>query len=323
MKIGLVILALLISSALQSQDNSAVDQIQKMLSSVQIIKDILNATDTSSNAEWLANDEGIIDSICNSRKSRRDYHSGIEDIVIVSLGNNLQYYEHRVGDLRVTYVVYVANLLKINFEYEFSSHYIDDKLIYFSPEEHLIDSIINTAGLPLQKIYDSFKGTERISGYKYSFYYNETKNELIKNKNIRLEIDFEAGDENFQKKITEINDPAVQLRYGFACSVDGHAPKGLFEFAQIVHFGKIYLAEQLLYSPNPVTRLMAADAIEYYPYNPSLKIKKRVKEIRNDKTVINTCWGCSYENISMKDAYMKSESYRKDIYDGFIFIINK
>lgn len=330
MKIGLFIISLLIFQTLQAQDDSPESQIKQMLSSVQIIKDILNVTDTSINAHWEANYKGIIDSICSSHKTIRDFGWDEDNYYgnkIISLGNDINYYEHSVSNLKITYVMYHYDILKINFEYEFSRYYDEnDDSKYPTPERSLLDSIKLAKNIPFAITYDTYneKGIEkeRVSGYFFSFYYNQGKEKLLKNEKVKLDIDFEQEDEDFKEIVSSINDAAVKLTYGFACSVSGSAPRGLFVFAGITHYKKIYLAEQLLYSPNPVTRLMAADAIEKLQYNPSIKIKNRVKEIRNDNTLINACWGCSSENISMKDAYKKADITNKDIYDAIFFVRN-
>ncbi len=68
---------------------------------------------------------------------------------------------------------------------------------------------------------------------------------------------------------------------------------------------------------------MAHDAVEFCLknnfYNPQIKILKQLKKIENDETIIRVCWGCSPENITMKEANIKAADNKKHLYENIIF----
>ncbi len=311
------------------RDNSSETQIRNAVSSTQIIKDILKITDTSYSVDIFKRMPEYVDSICYSHKTIYDImeekpFGGFEDII--SIGHGLERYSHIVGNFKVSYTVYTGSLLNINFTYRFGWVNKEDTSYIYYPTKILMDSLVAASGLPLEINYRWKK--EDITGYSYSVIYRATENYFSKkNPDLILKIPVKKEDvEIFEDDVNYVNNPASGLTYGFACGIGGQAPGGLFTFAKIVHYKRIYLAEYMLYSPNPVTRLMAADAIEHYMikenYKPPLKIIKKIKEVTSELVKINTCWGCGTENLTMQDAYLRSEENRENLYQNIIFFDN-
>lgn len=328
MKAYFVILALLMSGVLYSQDyDTPEQQNREALKSIEVINKILSATDTSSNAPFEKTQPGLIDSICNSYKTVGDYEDekvgrlfmgNIED-----LGNQLKYYQHYLGRMKVSYTTFKIFLFKISFRFLFTYAHVGGKTFFYTPSKEFIDSLIKLAKFPVRVFYT--KHENEPYGFGFGSYYNASKNQFQNYyKDLTLEINFNNSDKDLVNEVNRINDPANLLEYGFSCSVSGTAPEGLDTFAKLVHFKKIYLIEQLIFSPNPVTRLMANDAIEYYVqnnfYTPPKKVSAKMKEIINEQIVINTCWGCYFEGLTMKEAYIKAAESKKHLYDNFIFI---
>lgn len=315
------------SGIIYSQDYNTPEQQNKAaLNSIEVINKILSLTDTSSNAVFEKTQPGLVDSICNLYKTVNDYEEekvsrrftgNTED-----LGNELRYYSHKIGDLYVSYVTYKISLFKISCEFRFRYATLNGKTIDYIPSREFIDSLIQGARFPINIEYSKYDKTP--FGFSCSVYLNLVKRQLLNyKKDLILDIELNKSDEDLRAEIENINDPANKLEYGFACGVGGSAPEGLKIFAKLVHLKKINIIEQLLFSANPVTRLMAVDAIEYYTgnnfYSPSTKILKKMEEVKNEETIINTCWGCFFEDLTMKEASVKAAEDKKHIYDNFRF----
>ncbi|MBN8584134.1 MAG: hypothetical protein J0M37_03500 [Ignavibacteria bacterium] len=329
MKSSLKILVLLISGITYSQNyNIPEQQNSEALKSIKIIESIMHSLDTTFNATWETNRPEKIDSICYSHKTQFDIllEKNGRYREITQLGNRLEYYDHTLGELKVRYVIFDNNLWKIKFNFDFTYVNTDDTLYYYQPSINFLDSIKTTTQLPIKFEYSVYE--KEIMGYSYTFVFPRIDYELRKYFKGKLKpyMEVKNKDSEFKKDVEFVNDPINLLVYGFACGIGGTPPDGLWEFAKIIHYKKIYLAEELLFSPNPVTRLMAHDAVEFYIktnfYFPGTKIIKQLKEIEKDETIIRTCWGCSFENISMKEANIKAAGNKKHLYEDFIFLKN-
>lgn len=321
-----ILTVLLISGIIYTQDyNTPEQQNRNALKSIKIIESIIYSLDTTINATRETNKPTKIDSICYSHKTQFDLllEKNDREWKIIKLGNRLEYYNHNLGKLKVRYVIFNNNLWKIKFNFYFTYVDTDDTLYFYQPSISFMDSIKTTTQIPIEFEYSGYQ--KEITGYSYTFvfpgidiklrkYYNRKLNPYITAKNKDIE---------FQEDIDFVNDPINSLTYGFACGPGGIPPAGLGVFAKIVHYDKIYLAERLLFSPNPVTRLMAHDAVEFYMmkklYFPETKYIKQLKKIENDETIIRTCWGCFSESITMKEANMKASDNKLNLYDNIIF----
>lgn len=325
-----VVIWMYISAILFAQDyNTPEQQNREALNSIEVINKILSATDTSSNAPFEKTQPGLIDSICNLYKTVQDY----EDEKVYNrfrgntedLGNELRYYHHSLGRLNVSYVTYKIFLFKISCEFRFGYATLNGKEFDYTPSREFIDSLIQQARFPLTIDYTKYD--KQPFGFSYSVYFNSPKRQLLNYKrDLILDLVLNKSDEDLRDEIENINDPANKLEYGFACGVGGSSPEGLKTFAKLVHLKKINIIEQLLFSANPVTRLMAVDAIEYYTgknfYSPPDKILKKIEEVKNEQTIINTCWGCFFEDLTMKEANVKAAENKKHLYDNFRFLNN-
>lgn len=319
---------MLVSAQLFTQDyNTPDEQNRAALRSISIINEILSVIDTSSTAPFEKTQPELVDSICGIHKTIKDYQdekiSTMFSGNIVGLGNQLKYYSHYLGELKVSYVTYKIFLFKVGFKFRFKYSTLNGKTFDYIPSREFIDSLIQQARFPINIDYSKYD--KKPFGFSYSVYFNSAKEQLLNyKKDLILDIAINKSDDDLKGEVENINDPASKLEYGFACSVSGSAPEGLSTFAKLVHYKKIYLIEQLLFSANPVTRLMATDAIEYYAnnnfYSPSDKILSKMKEVVNEETIINSCWGCFFEDLKMKDAYIKATENKKHLYDNFLFI---
>jgi hypothetical protein len=261
---------------------------------------------------------GVIDSICNSKKTTEDFFyegSILSSLKKFELGNSLIYRSHFIGNLKVAYVMYGSLVLvKIKFRYSYGikdGKNIDTAVISF------LRSICN---FPLY-----FK-----KGY-YGVEYFEA--EMIREEGLKVvekrypDINFNILLENVPEKtsamVNYVNDPANQLTYGFACSIGGSPPEGLVVFAGLFHYKHFDIIEKLLYSPNPVTRLFACDALEHaYKKNLyvlPLEIADGINEIKNEETEIECCWGCSIEIMPIKKAVLEAEESKKHLYHNIFF----
>lgn len=326
MKTYFVIAVFLISGITYTQDyNTPEQQTLKALKSIKIIESIIYSLDTTLNATWETNNPLKIDSICYSHKTQFDLslEKNSRDRKITQLGNRLEYYDHTLGELKVRYVIFDNNLWKIKFNFDFTYVDTEDTLYFYRPSIFFLDSLKACTHLPVEIEYAGYQ--KKITGYSYTFVFPRMDNELRKyfTGELKPYIKVKNKDSEFQKDVDFVNDPINLLVYGFACGPGGTPPDGLGEFAKIIHYEKIYLAEDLLFSPNPVTRLMAHDAVEFYLknnfYNPQIKILKQLKKIENDETIIRVCWGCSPENITMKEANIKAADNKKHLYENIIF----
>lgn len=330
MRFTTIILLFYITIQTISQNyNTPFDQNRDALISIELINDIVSRIDTSAFTRKRMS-PGVVDSICNSRKSISDYE--IEKMSVTKtefsgyLGNELEYFAHHIGRLRVSYVVHRETLLKINFKFSFTYSTVDDSVFRYIPSNSFVDSLRELASFPMS--FDYSRQVREIAGFGSKILFSKTYDQILKfNKELIFNVFVRAEDREFEEDIELINDAAVSLTYGFGCGAGGDAPAGLGTFARMVHYGKIYLAEQLLFSPNPITRLMAVDAIEFYysnryDYSPNNKIRKKMNEVKGESTVISTCWGCFYQNLSMKEAYIKAAESKKHLYDNFFFIKN-
>ena len=319
---------MLISTQILTQDyNTPNQQNRAALRSISIINEILSAIDTTSDAQFEKKQPGIVDSICGRYKTIRDYEEekvskrisgNIED-----LGNELRYYSHFLEDLEVRYVTYKIFLFKISFNFRFRYATLNGKTFEYIPSDELLDSLIQQARFPVNINFRKYD--KKPFGLSYSVYLNSAKEQLLKyKKDLIVDIEINESDDDLKREVDNTNDPANNLEYGFGCGVGGSAPKGLGVFAELVHYKKINIIEQLLYSPNPVTRLMAVDAIEYYTnnnfYSPTNKILDKMKEVTNETIIIRTCWGCFFENLTMKEANVKAVESKKHLYDNLIFL---
>ncbi|HMQ78591.1 MAG TPA: hypothetical protein PKE39_01245 [Ignavibacteria bacterium] len=316
-----------ISAILYAQDyDTPEQQNREAVKSIEVINKILSTTDTSSYAPFEKTQPGLVDSICNLYKSVQDY----EDEKVYrgfrgnteELGNQLRYYHHSLGRLNVSYVTYKIFLFKISFDFTFTYAHVNGGSFFYSPEKEFIDSLIGHSKIPVQIFYSKYENEPY--GFGCSFYFNSAKRQLLSyKKDMVLDIDFNIADKVLVNEVNSVNDPANLLEYGFACGIGGSPPEGLKIFAKLVHLKKMNIIEQLLFSANPVTRLMAVDAIEYYAgknfYSPPEKILKKMEEVKNEQIVINTCWGCFYENLTMKEANVKAAEDKKHLYDNFRF----
>jgi len=321
-----VVFWMYISAILFAQDyDTPEQQNREALKSIKIIESIIYSLDTTLNATWETNNPLKIDSICYSHKTQFDLllEKNSRERKITELGNRLEYYSHTLGELTVRYVIFDNNLWKIKFNFDFSYVNTDDTLYFYQPSTNFLDSLKANTRLPIEIEYAGYQ--KKITGCSYTFVFPRMDNELRKyfTEKLKPYIKVKNKDSEFQKDVDFVNDPINLLVYGFACGPGGTPPYGLGEFAKIVHYEKIYLAEDLLFSPNPVTRLMAHDAIEFYLknnfYNPQVRVLRQLKTIENDETIIRVCWGCSFENITMKEANIKSAINRTHLYDNIIF----
>jgi len=322
-----VVFWMYISAILFAQDYDTPEQQNRAaLNSIEVINKILSATDTSSYAPFEKTQPGLVDSICNLYKTVQDY----EDEKVYNrfrgntedLGNELRYYHHSLGRLNVSYVTFKIFLLKISFDFTFTYAHVNGGSFFHSPEKEFIDSLIDHSKIPVQIFYTKYENEPY--GFGYSFYFNSAKRQLLSyKKDMVLDIDFNSADKDLVNEVNSVNDPANLLEYGFSCGIGGSPPEGLKTFAKLVHLKKINIIEQLLFSVNPVTRLMAVDAIEYYTgnnlYFPPENILKKMEEVKNEETIINTCWGCLFEDLTMKEANVKAAEDKKHLYDNFRF----
>lgn len=316
----------LIKSVFSQYDDSQDFQKRQALKSIEIIKEIVNVISVDSTYKKLWSRE-LVDSICYASKTVSDFALENEEMESMKfyLGNYLNYKRHFLNFLDVSYVVLGSDLLKINFLFKFRYVSKEDTLYFYSPEKSFMDSL--NLSSPLKLIFQ-YKRENNIAGFRCSYIIEKTLTTLNNlNNGLLFNIKVKDEDVEFKQGVDFVNDPTNHLIYGFACSVDGAPPAGLIVFAELVRNKKIYLIENLLYSYNPVTRLMAYDALGYLMkksnYIPTNNIVKRLKEISKEKIIIEACWGCFFEEIQMKEAIKKSKNSKDNIYDSFVFIKNE
>lgn len=317
--LGQFIFILLISLKLDAQNVDSVKCIHGAIEAVVTINQILDKLGERKliyDIEML----GTIDSICNSKKNVNDYYDQntiLASLLSFNLGNSLNYKRHFIRDFQVAFVMYNFNaLLKIKFMYPFYGKVKIDTSI--------INVLKSKCRLPLKF---------RKGKYGVDYFETEMRSEegleLFKNKypDINFNILPDSSSMKYSNMVKFVNDPANQLTYGFACSVGGEVPEGLVVFAYLVHYKHFEIIEKLLYSPNPVTRLYASDALEHAYrknlYVPPLKISDKIKDIRDEMVEIEACWGCSYDKMTMKEASVKSEESKKYLYQNIFFPENE
>jgi hypothetical protein len=262
---------------------------------------------------------GSIDSICNSKKTTWDYYeegSILASLKNFELGNSLKYKCHFIGNFKVTYVMYgPLVLVKIKFRYSFSieaGKKIDTTVMSF------LGSICNSS-------LNFKKGYYGVDYFEAEMMREEGLTVVQKNyPDINFSVLPENSSEKLSRNVNFVNDPTNQLTYGFACSIGGGPPDGLTVFAYLFQFKHFDIIKKLLYSPNPVTRLYACDALEHaYKKNLyvlPLIIAERINEIKSEDTEIKCCWGCSFEIIPIKEAVLKAEEDKKYLYHNIYFL---
>ena len=134
-------------------------------------------------------------------------------------------------------------------------------------------------------------------------------------------------DRHLIHQVEYINNPVNHLVYGKACGVGGEAPYGLDVMAALNHYKEYETIVQLLFSPNPVTRLYAAMTLDYL-YNENIYvgsavINDEVKGVFQEKTLIEICNGCSPGNMSIKDAKVFLEKGMLKPFDSYVFVRTK
>jgi hypothetical protein len=325
----LIFAYVLLSINLSYASNDPDYQKSQALKSVKIINEIVNKITASKPAEFY--DKELTDSICFSHMSTEELfmENNDRDRLKYNLGNNLNFERHLLSMFSVSYVIYNYKLLKINIDFDFEYFYIDErmeKLKFFYPDSSFVDSL--TSQSPIRLYFKRNGENHQISGFFCSYILQNTLEKLMnKNNSSIFNISVRDSDSLFKTDAERINDPANHLEYGFACGIGGDSPEGYSVFAGLVHYKKYYIIENLIFSFNPVTRLMAVDAIEYLKSNnlyfPTVKTLTAIKKIKKENTIIEACWGCEFENISIKDAYKKAEENKNHLYDSFIFINDK
>ena len=313
----LIFLSMIISQQLVAQNEDSVKCIQGSINAVQTINQVLFKLNDS-NRVYYDYVIGMIDSICNSKKSAEDFtleNTILSDTREMKLGNDLIYKCHYIGNLEVKYVTFWHKfLVKVQFMYSF--YFNGKKQI----DESFHDFLRTRCNCPL--IFTI--GDYDVENFRAEY---TSSGGLEMYKEIHPAINFDIPLENVPEKtsimVNFVNDPSNQFTYGFACSIGGMPPRGYEIFANLFHFKHFGIMEKLLYSPNPVTRLYACDALEHaYKKNLyvlPLKISDRINEIKNEETKIECCWGCSYEIMSIKEAVKEAEIPKKYLYHNFTF----
>lgn len=247
-----------------------------------------------------------IDSIAYSYKDVWDFSNERSDFERSrNLGNFLTVTHHRVQYLlEIDYVEYHTTLLKIRYVLNYGNNTVSDsaKFVQFA----------NSVDLNLTYGKKQFIFSKSYPG----------GDEKIK-KSFPL-LNFQVFSSRNQDNIDFVNDPLNNLTYGFACSVAGAPPFALRVFAGLVHYKEYSIIEKLLYSPNPVTRLYSADALVFLSGKRYIVLDKKtsstIEEIYSDnKIFVNMCIGCSFQNMSIKEAKLELQEQMENPYQNIGF----
>ncbi|MBS1493894.1 MAG: hypothetical protein JST55_10295 [Bacteroidetes bacterium] len=277
------------------------EQIQNLISDV---NDMLNSDSIETGVK--------LDSIVNSHKLHSGYREESSPWFISNfdLGNYLAYRSHHLDSrLIVSYSSFRVEpqVVEVKFTlYSYESEIDTSELIAFA----------KTLNLEVWGDYSQisiFKTVPRIQNFLSSYFPKINFKVKTKKKELIFQTDY-------------INNSVNHLVYGIACSIDGEAPYGLYVMANLNHYKEYDTIEKLLFSPNPVTRLYAAVTLEYLDRKSIYKWKEdsniQMKSIFDENIKIEICNGCSYSNMSMKDAKILLQRGMENPFDSFLFFDN-
>ena len=253
-----------------------------------------------------------IDSTANSYKEFLDFYSERSSFSEKKsyLGNELLLYQHMIKSyLYIDYLEYNTELYKIKYSY-----YV------FKNENFLKDS------LQLSQLANSINAEIVFSDYRITLKktYLDAEQRL---KNNSPQLNLSIASSFNTKGIEYINDPINKLTYGVACGDGGDSPDGFMVFASLVHYKEYSTLEKLLYSPNPVSRLYAADGLMYsnrkHQHTLNDSVLFQITQIYSDDIQIHTCSGCSGKDLPIKYAKIEFEEQMENPYENIIFIREK
>ncbi len=117
---------------------------------------------------------------------------------------------------------------------------------------------------------------------------------------------------------------------GYACSVGGTPTKPVWRSIKLIKKKRYKLIREQLYSSKPSDQFLAVLILEQFDKKGVMKIKEEDKEqlilIRNSKTIVPVCSGCTYwDEVTLNELLSKENNH--EIYlDGirwFDYYYNK